>query len=128
VGAPEVDPPAETFEGEIEKFRNWIALRIAWLDENMPPSEVTDIYESPSEEIRLRLFPNPVHDALYIESMDKILKIEILNSSGIPVHQQDVYDSYDIRVDLAGRPAGLYIARITLEGQKKISCKFVIEK
>ncbi len=128
VGAPEVDPPADTFEGEIEKFRNWISLRMAWLDENMPPSEVTDIYESRSEEIRLRLFPNPVHDVLYIESLDKILKIEILNSSGIPVYQKDVYDRYDIRVNLAGRSAGLYVARITLEGQKKISCKFVKEK
>jgi hypothetical protein len=128
VGAPEVDPPADTFEGEIEKYRNWIALRMAWLDENMPPSEVTDIYESRSEEIRLRLFPNPVHDVLYIESLDKILKIEILNSSGISVYQGNAYDGYDIRLNLAGRPAGLYVARITLEGQKKISCKFVKEK
>jgi hypothetical protein len=94
----------------------------------MPPSEVTEIYESRSEEIRLRLFPNPVHDVLLIESMDKILKIEILNSSGIPVYQQDVYDSYDVRVNLEGRQGGLYVARITLRGQKKISCKFVIEK
>ncbi len=128
VGAPEIDPYAESFEDEIEKFRHWIVLRIGWLDDNMPPSEATEVYDSGSEEIRLRLFPNPVRDVLYIESIEKIVKIEILNSSGILVYRQDVHESYDIQINLAGYQSGLYISRITFEGQKKISCKFAVEK
>jgi hypothetical protein len=128
VGAPEVDPPAETFGGEIEKFRNWITLRLTWLDSNMPPMETTDINEVRSEEIALRLFPNPVHEVLHIESMQKMLKIEIFNSSGIPVYYQDLQENYDFRVDLTSTQSGLYIAKITIEGQKEITCKFIIEK
>jgi hypothetical protein len=127
-GAPEVDPPAGSFEGEIERFRNWIALRLAWLDANMPPMEATDIIKSRSDDSGLRLFPNPVRDFLNIVSTEKMLNIEIFNSSGMPVHYQDLQGSYEFRIDLARQPSGLYISRISLEGQKTIIRKFVLEK
>jgi hypothetical protein len=128
VGAPEVDPPAATFEGEIEKFRNWIALRLEWLDANIPDANTTDIGLAESDEIKLRLFPNPVSDILYIESNESIMKIEILNSSGVLVGMQEGNNAYSIPVNIKNKQPGLYIAKITLKSQRIITAKFVVGK
>jgi hypothetical protein len=128
VGAPEVDAPAATFAGEIEKFRNWITLRLAWLDENMPDAESTSTYEYQPDKVYYRLFPNPVRDILNIESNETILKIEILNSMGALVDVQEGNPAHSIAVNLNNREPGLYIARITLAGQKIITARFVIDR
>jgi len=127
-GAPEVDPPAPTFNGEIEKFRNWIALRLEWLDANMPDENTTGIDQAGSDEIKLRLFPNPVHDLVYIESDRIIQRIEIFSSSGILFFTGDAYGRYSVPVDLANLPDGLYVARITLEGHQIMTSRFIIER
>lgn len=36
VGTPEVGPIPDTFQGEIDFLKDWIALRLGWLDENLP--------------------------------------------------------------------------------------------
>jgi len=128
VGSPEVDAPAATFAGEIEKFRNWITVRLAWLDANMPDTETTGVNENKTDEINFRMFPNPVSDILYIESNESILRIEILNSIGALVITQEGNNSYSIPVGIINKQPGLYIAKITLKGQKIITSKFVIEK
>jgi hypothetical protein len=69
-----------------------------------------------------------VRDFLNIVSTEKMLNIEIFNSSGMPVHYQDLQGSYEFKIDLARQPSGLYISRISLEGQKTIIRKFVLEK
>jgi len=127
VGAWEVDPPPATFEGEIEKFRNWTALRLNWLDENMPDEGTTGNHEPIAAETSLRLFPNPVHDILYIESVHKIQRIEIFNSNGDVALFQEVHDQYSVSVNVTNQQPGLYIAKITFEGQNA-TCKFVIGK
>jgi hypothetical protein len=126
VGSPEADPPAPTFAGEIAKFRNWIKVRLAWLDANMPDSETTSIRKK--EEITFRLFPNPVRDILYIESGEKIMKIEVFNSSGYQVQYVDPKGQFSVPVDISKLLPGLYVARCTLIGQQTITAKFVVDK
>lgn len=128
VGAPEVDPPAETFVGEIEKFRNWIALRLHWLDANMPPSEATGLVAIPQGSPLIRLFPNPVADILQIESDHAMRQIELFNSHGGLILSLMVQDPNRVTADLTKYSPGLYIARITLENQQVIACKFVIDE
>jgi hypothetical protein len=128
VGADEVDPPAATFAGEIEKFRGWINTRLAWLDANMPDTESTDIKENDPKEMNIRLFPNPAKDILYVESPHEIQKIEVFNSSGNRVYYLEAHDRYSVPVDLSRQQPGLYIAKITLEGEKSLTAKFVVKK
>jgi hypothetical protein len=128
VGAPEVDPPAETFAGEIEKFRNWIALRLHWIDANMPPSEATGLEAIPYGSPLIRLFPNPVEDFLQIESDHAMRQIELFNSQGSLIMTFVVQDPNRVIADLTLQSPGLYIARITLENQQVIACKFVIDE
>jgi hypothetical protein len=127
-GAPEVDPPAATFDGEIERFRNWIALRLEWLDANMPDEHSTDVYQAESDDLKLRLFPNPVHDLLYIESARRIQRIEILSTSGILVCSRNIHDLYSVPFDVSDLPAGLYMAHILLEGQRWNTSIIIVEK
>ncbi|MCX6270773.1 MAG: CotH kinase family protein [Bacteroidetes bacterium] len=68
VGTPEVDPQPLTYQGEIDKFRNWIVTRLTWLDNNMPGSCITGLADDKSRFPFLRLFPSPASDHIYIES------------------------------------------------------------
>jgi hypothetical protein len=125
VGAPEVDDQPGTFEGHIALFKNWISLRLAWLDANMPGEDVTGLHTDLANEPVIRVFPNPATDFLYIESNENVLQIEILNNNGTVVFAQKT-DSYSIPVNVANLPAGLYFVKICLKGQKLITSRFII--
>jgi len=82
---------ANSYEGEIEYFKNFIRKRLIWLDTNIPDvhAEVTynDI-ESPLslDEIgQVRIYPNPFTDQLkidYIVSDPTIVRLSIFNFMG----------------------------------------------
>ena len=64
VGTPEVDEQPQTYEGEIEKFKNWISIRIHWLDSNMPGKDLLGIDTPdttlfPDSFILYQNYPNP---------------------------------------------------------------------
>lgn len=127
-GAPEVDPPAGSFAGEIEKFRNWINLRLAWLDANMPEEGTTGVPASGgSGGISVRVFPNPTSDICYIESIERIGKISILNSRGQVIRQINPDGSYSVPVSMGGLPPGLYLARVMLDENRVVLVKIVVE-
>ena len=94
----------------------------------MPDSESTSIREKETEKITFRLFPNPVRDILYIESGEKMLKIEVFNSSGYQVQYLDAKDRYSVPVDVSNLHPGLYVVRCTMQGQQTITARFVVEK
>ena len=60
VGTPEVGPIPNSFQGEVDYLKSWIALRLDWLDENMPgqcidsPTGLT-----PHDRPPLYFYPNP---------------------------------------------------------------------
>jgi hypothetical protein len=63
-GTAEVEyPPPATFEGEVDKFKNWISVRLAWLDTNMPgrvlisPSDTFPIDTIPVDTIPVDTIP-----------------------------------------------------------------------
>jgi hypothetical protein len=64
VGTPEVDEQPQTYEGEIEKFKNWISTRILWLDSNMPGEDLLGIDTPgtnflPKNFVLYQNYPNP---------------------------------------------------------------------
>jgi len=64
VGTPEVDEQPETYEGEIEKFKNWISTRILWLDSHMPGKDLLGVNTPdanllPNNLILYQNYPNP---------------------------------------------------------------------
>jgi len=113
VGTPVVGPIPTTFQGEIDGFKGWIALRLAWLDANMPgncPSTGITVTTVPGN----ILFPNPAHDFAYIEPVPgtKIEKLNISSLGGsnisVPYHEE----GKDIVIDVRALPAGIYICKV----------------
>jgi hypothetical protein len=111
VGTPESGIQPMTYSGEIDKFKNWISTRLAWLDANMIGS-VVSVEKNPSDQTRCRVFPNPVTNLLYIESDKEINRIVIYNITGIPLAEKRNLCDFSVRTDFSGFSPGSYIIRI----------------
>lgn len=120
--APEIDAIPTTYAGEVEKLKNWIEVRLAWLDKNMygEPSSVDDVDLSP----RLRVFPNPVQKTLYVESDQVISHIVLTNTMGMIV-QTIIPTELSTGIDLSNLNAGVYMLRVELESGKSYTQKIL---
>ncbi|MFA9388690.1 MAG: CotH kinase family protein [Prolixibacteraceae bacterium] len=110
VGTPEVDVIPKTFNGEIEKLKDWLTIRLAWLDDNMPgePSAITNLLIGDSS---VEIFPNPVYDQFTVVSVEKLQKIEVLNFNGQVVKNFNC-NSTKWEGSLSGLNSGIYFLRI----------------
>lgn len=126
VGTPEVDYQPTTYAGEIQKFKNWIRLRLNWLDNNMP-GYCTDVgYSEIKNEIVLQIFPNPVHDELFIESDALMKRIEIFDNQG---RLTATFDSPGTKktFNFSVLSDGLYLIRI-VSGNDLVSFRKVVKQ
>jgi hypothetical protein len=94
----------------------------------MPDATTTGTALIIPDETKLRLFPNPVLDILFIETAKRIQRIEILNSGGFLTLSRDFPGLYSVSVEVSQLAAGFYIARVTLEGGNTTSCTFIVER
>lgn len=87
-GAPELDPIAQTYAEEVEKFKNWIGLRIDWLDENIPGScwgPITPVSEIENEFV---IYPNPSQGDFTVQDISsKVTLIQVVDGQGRLVNQ-----------------------------------------
>jgi len=111
VGTPESGTQPTTYSGVIIQFKNWIDIRLAWLDANMI-GPVVSVEKDTEEHTRCRVFPNPVSNILYIESDSEITGITIYNITGIKAKEIDNVCDFSTRADLASLNPGIYIVRI----------------
>jgi hypothetical protein len=122
VGTQVVDFIPSTFAGEMEKLKDWLSLRLKWLDENMmgEPSSVDHVEVSD-----IKVFPNPVKDDIHIYSDMKMKEINILSLDGKIVffYSGESENSFTYSVyDLA---SGIYFLKITLESSHVYFKKFI---
>ncbi len=117
-GAPEIEPPAQTWEEEVERLKNWIRIRLNWLDENM----VGDSdhcpalhHEIPDEGAALRLFPNPAVDHFYLEALSPITNVEIYEISGRKMICRKIPSQHSVEMGTTSLQKGLYLVRVTFE-------------
>ncbi len=126
VGAPEVGAIPATFAGEMNKFKNWISTRLAWLDAHMPGDENGPLQTPEYEGAVLRLFPNPAIDIVYVESDAPLTGVEFYSLSGRLVYQNLSPSGFSVPVDIRGFSPGLYLVKIAVEGGSVISRKLVV--
>ena len=72
----------------------------------------TDLESMPSSERSYSIFPNPTSALLNIQGLDGVIKLEILDSSGRLVFQEQRYFSENEIINLSSLASGLYIIRI----------------
>lgn len=78
-GAPEVESPSVSYSEEVLRLKNWIRLRIEWLDNNIPGNTVACSWTSTPEltlEKTFRMFPNPANEFVVIEINENASSID----------------------------------------------------
>ncbi len=67
--APEVNPVATTYDGELDTLKAWINLRLQWLDVNIPGTcaPIINSTEQVNSFSPLRCFPNPATGGIHFE-------------------------------------------------------------
>lgn len=122
--SPELDSISTTYTGEIDKLKNWIAVRLAWLDANMvgQSTSVTEV----DALARIRIFPNPVQETLFVESDNEISVVTIFNAVGSPVLNIQP-DNFENRVGVSFLTPGIYHVKVTLASGESFTQKLIKE-
>jgi hypothetical protein len=116
-GTPESGIQPITYSGEIQKFKDWISTRLAWLDANMIGSALS-VEKNPEDQVRCRIFPNPFSNILYIESDKEIKSIALYNITGTLVIEKSDLSDFSVSTNVTSLRTGMYIARIVFSNGK----------
>lgn len=121
VGTPEYGEQPDSYAGEIEKFKSWIARRLVWLDANMvgkpdPGNDLNTFY---------KVYPVPAGNQLQIESEKILISIEIYSVTGTRIRNITNSGSHQAAVDVSFLDPGLYILRMRFASGEVVSRKFV---
>jgi hypothetical protein len=131
VGTPVVGTIPTTFQGEIDGFKNWIQLRMNWLDATMPGKCYNVMHnELLHTKLQLVAFPNPASDQLFIELPvfnDKAV-LKIFTLTGNQVQVPVTFDGDLFTLDVHQLPAGMYFARITGRNNELYTIKLIIAR
>ena len=110
----EPDNIPETYEGEIEYLKNWIAERLSWMDQNLPGNCDFNILslDAPPQLPEFNVFPNPTDGLINLyPTLDNDMVVSIYNSVGQQV-QSIQGSNFSGTLDLSIHPKGVYLIQI----------------
>ena len=86
--SPELEPIPETYAAEMEALKDWIAIRLDWLDANLP-QECTGIPIGIEQENGLTnwVYPNPSTGQFTIQNRVDFLRVYALDGRLVQSHQ-----------------------------------------
>jgi subtilisin-like proprotein convertase family protein len=125
-GTPEVDPDPNTFAGQVTRFKNWIATRIAWIDENLPGDQSLCALSTSSQDAFLtQILPNPANAFLTIKvPNDTLKKVALLDITGKVILEIGA-NSNELSITLENINNGIYFCKIE-NNQNAIVVKKVV--
>jgi hypothetical protein len=128
VGAREHPPIPTTYDGEIDRLKEWVDKRLTWLDANMPGKYIVsnignELFKP--DNILVRLFPNPATDYVYIESDRLIEQVIVFNTAGFLEKTQRLSNSCTYRMDIRDLLPGLYFVMVTFNDNSFRTVRFV---
>ena len=121
VGTPEYGEQPDSYHGEIEKLKGWIARRIAWLDANM----VGRPGQGNGSNTFYKVYPVPAGSQLNVESVKILSRIEIYTLTGTKVREISDVRMHQETIDISFLDPGLYILRMWFASGEVVSHKFV---
>ncbi len=124
-------PIPTTFAGHVTQMKNWLSVRMAWLDNNMPGTLancVTGISETKTINPSFMLFPVPANDILFVETTgpDEILSITCYDQQGRIVIDLTSLNLKTQSLNVSGLSNGLYILKINTANGKQLYHKLTI--
>jgi len=111
-GTPEVWPLAQNYAQEVQRLKNWITLRLAWLDANMPGTCLSTTAVQENGFPTLRMFPNPTTDVLHVEGDRGIQDITVFDGSGRMLLEVSGTGAFHRLLDLGHLNTGTYWVRV----------------
>ncbi|MCL3782312.1 T9SS type A sorting domain-containing protein [Prolixibacteraceae bacterium JC049] len=128
-GAPEIESPASTYDEEVNRLRDWIQLRLSWLDRNMIGTD--DCNTSTESNITrqvVKLVSNPVIQHLRFHSEVPIKEFILYNQSGqIALRKHSIISSNN-SFNISHLKPGFYLMRVLFENNTFEIHKVIIQK
>lgn len=114
-GAPEVGPIPTTFQGEVNALKNWIKLRVVWLDRNMPGTQSGCIMTA-TRDLRdlnndVSIYPNPTRELMYIQTGLNVQSAVLLSMEGKPVRVVPTVE-FQQGIELGRLSSGVYFLKL----------------
>lgn len=126
VGTPEIDEQPETYLGEVEKLKNWIEIRLNWLDENMPGTCDGEIPADLTVGKSFLVYPNPVENELNIVSNNTMQTIQLFNLTGrIFYSNNSIFKKWQ-KIDISDLTPGMYLVKIADVEGKNSTKKIIV--
>lgn len=131
VGSCHQLPIPGTFAGHVTQMKNWISVRMAWLDNNMPGTLsncATNITETTTDDQSFIIFPVPTNELLFIETtgLNNILSITCYDQQGKIVIDLSSINVKTQKLNVAELNSGLYILKIHIANGKQLYRKLSI--
>ena len=118
-GTPEIEADATTFNAQIVRFKNWIATRINWLDNNIPGDVSTCNLANLNVALNsFSLYPNPANKDLFITSKNSIIDFATVTIYDILGREisKTIIKNYNTPIDVSSFNTGNYIVKIDVNG------------
>jgi len=127
VGAPEIGEQPLTYEGEIEKLKNWITTRLNWLDNNMIGTCSSTASPEWAENSGYKIYPNPATSQVNIQAADPVSGLQVYNLSGKLVLSKNELNAQVIHIDVSQFDAGMYLLKLVDNNGQAATEKIVIQ-
>jgi len=130
VGSPEIGEIPTTYEGEVQRLKDFVDIRFNWLDDEMNSfyNEGYGVYDlSPKVDVdtiadaltfakvayntTIRVFPNPSSEFLNIQYDAPLVEVELINVSGQIVFSNKTDFSTTRRISISKYQPGIYFVK-----------------
>jgi hypothetical protein len=126
VGAPEIGTQPATYEGEVEKLKDWIATRFNWLDKNMLGKCTTVNSQEFADNSLFKIYPNPANNVVNILSGETMAALQIFDLTGKTIYTNQNVNAELAHVDVSTFPPGIYILKISNKNGVSTTEKIVV--
>ena len=122
-GTPEQQAPSQTFAEEVQRLKDWITRRLAWLDINMPGSlngcSLTDLVEVNEEPFRV--YPNPFNESIVIvlsQAPENNIFVQLVDVSGRKIISKQLVSQVSTIDIPSSANNGIYFVELQIDNQK----------
>lgn len=126
VGAPEIGEQPLTYDGEVQKLKDWITTRLNWLDQNMIGNCPATFAKRTENENQLKVYPNPATTDLNVMAANPVSTLELYDITGKRLLVNSNVSTNIIRIDVTSFQPGIYLLKITDETGRVFSKKFMV--
>ncbi len=116
-GSPEVTPQPATFPAAIAQFKQWIATRITWLDDNMPGNScvLATNFENKDSKKGIDIYPNPSADKVNFDFNsinEEKASLKVFDNIGKLVFATQISTNTRFSLDISTWTNGVYFVNI----------------